>query len=312
MGEKTVMGKLFEGQVGFAVGTGRCGTKFLAEVLNLESGVSSVHDRNPLNETFHRYCKWHRLPVDNEGFLHTKEHEIRRDLENHRFSIEVSGQLSLSVRDLFARFGAKFILLVRSPERVVTSYLRKGWFDKPIVRGNSQSALGYQECEQFHEFLGRIVPLGDEFQRWNQMSRVGKLAWYWNVLNARVLEQFEDIPETHWQIQKLEELTYDRYRKITQFLGFQATVTQRIFKELAQSRPNAMTNVPTIANWSASEIAEFEAEVAPIAQRLGYEYRVDHLPVPDQIIPPSAIQRGMTTLRQLNLHIERLVGRFRG
>lgn len=282
------------GRVGFAIGTGRCGTKFMAQVIGLEPDVSAVHERNRLNESFHRYCKWYNLPVDNEGFLHTKECEIRQDLENQFFSFEASAHLSLSLQELYGRFGAKFILLVRSPERVVNSYLRKGshagrgWYEKPIVRANPQRALGYQECQYFHHFLGRIVPLGEKFLQWNQMSRVGKLAWYWNALNAKVLEQFENIPETHWRIVKLEDLSYKRYLEIAQFLGFRATVTQPAFDDLTQSPPNALIDVPTIATWTASEIAEFEVEVAPMAERLGYEYRVDRLPIPQ---PSQSVDR---------------------
>ena len=284
----------FSGRVGFAVGTGRCGTKFIAQVIGLEPAVSAVHERNRLNESFRSYCKWYGLAVDDEGFLHTKECEIRQDLENHLFSFEASGYLSLSVRELYDRFRAKFILLVRSPERVVNSYLRKGshagrgWYDKPIVRANPQLALGYQECYYFHHFLGRIVPSGEKFLQWNQMSRVGKLAWYWNALNAKVLEQFKDLPEAHWRIVKLEDLSYRRYLEIAQFLGFRATVTQQTFDDLAQSRPNALIDVPTIATWTASEIAEFEAEVAPMAERLRYEYRVDRLPIPQ---PSQSVDR---------------------
>lgn len=37
-----------ENKVSFAIGTGRCGTHFLAEVIKMEPGVSSVHERNPL------------------------------------------------------------------------------------------------------------------------------------------------------------------------------------------------------------------------------------------------------------------------
>jgi hypothetical protein len=72
-------------RIGFAIGTGHCGTKFIAQIVDRESNVSSVH-------------------------------------------------------------------------------------------------AGYQECEAFHHFLGRIVPSGEKFEQWNQMSRAGKLAWFWNAL----------------------------------------------------------------------------------------------------------------------------------
>ena len=293
-----------EGRGGFAIGTGRCGTKFLYSVIAREPGISSVHERNPLNEAFHRYCKWYQLPVDDEGFLHTMELNICQDLNNHHFSFEASAHLSLSVRELYSRFGAKFILLVRSPERVVNSYLHKGWYDTPIIYTNSKLALGYQQSKGFQHFLGRIVPMGEFFLQWDKMSRVGKLAWYWNTINALVLEQFEGIPKTNWRIEKLEELSYDRYLEITQFLGFQATVKRQTYNKIKYKRPNVQYNVPTIASWNMSEIIEFEREVSSMAEKLGYEYRVNRLPIPEPIKPPS------DQLSTKKLSIKRLVGKI--
>ena len=282
--------KNIEGSVSFAVGTGRCGTQFVARVIDLEPNVASVHERNPLNETFHRYCKWYGLPVDHEGFLQTKECEIKQDLEKSSFSFEASAFLSLSLQELYDRFEAKFILLVRSPEQVVNSYLGKGWYAQPAVRANPNLTPSYQNGRKFHHFLGRIMPSGEKFQKWNQMSRVGKLAWYWNALNSRVLEQFENLPKTHWRVEKLEDLSYDRYLEIAEFIGFQPTVTQQMYEKLVKRRPNALTelrqrrpdkytNALTVEKWTASEVAEFREQVEPMAERFGYEYRLDFLNV---------------------------------
>ena len=274
------------GRIGFAIGTGRCGTKFLGRVIRMEPGVSSAHERDGPSEAFHRYCKWYGLPVDDEGFFHTKEREIRHDLKDHHFSFESSTYLSLSVRELYSRFGGKFILLVRSPERVINSYLHRGWYNKPIVYANPELALGYQDLNPFYLSFGRIVPMGETFLQWKEMSRIGKLAWYWNTINALVLEQFKDIPETHWRIEKIEELSYSRYHEITRFLGFESAVTQQIYDKIRQSRPGVTSSVPTIASWNDTEIAEVETEVAPMAKKLGYEYRVDRLPIPKPILSP--------------------------
>lgn len=268
----------FKGQIGFAIGTGRCGTQFIAKVIEREANVSSVHERNPFNETFHRYCKWYGLLVDSEGFLQTKTDEIQQDLESHDFSFEASAHLSLSVPELYDRFGAKFLLMVRSPEKVVNSYLKKGWYEKPVLRANPNLPPSYQHpSKEFHHFLGRIVPSKDKFAQWNQMSRVGKLAWYWNALNAKVLEQFASIPETHWRIEKLEDLSYDRYREVTDFLGFKSAIAPETYDNLAQSRPNAKSRLRALDSWTQTEIDEFEAEVKPMAERFGYEYRVSQL-----------------------------------
>jgi len=268
-----------EREVGFAIGTGRCGTNFIARAVQMEPGISAVHERNPYNESFHRYCKWYSLPVDVEGFLHQKEVEIRQDLEKNTFSFEASAYLSLAVVELYERFNAKFLLLVRSPERVVNSFLRKGWYLTPTVRKDPDLAPSYQECESFHHVLARIVPSGEKFLQWNGMSRIGKIAWFWNALNTRVLEKFSAIPETHWRIEKIEEFSYSRYKETTQFLGFESRLSQQDYEVLAKQRPNSFSNVPTTASWSPQEIHEFEAEVAPAAEQLGYEFRVDHLPL---------------------------------
>jgi hypothetical protein len=268
------------GKVGFAIGTGRCGTEFIARAAAGEANVASTHERNPYNETFHRYAKWYGLPIDSEGFLHQKDLEIGQDLQEKAYSFESSAYLSLSVIELYERYEAKFLLLVRSPERVVNSFYHKGWYAAPMVRKDPNLAPSYQECESFHHVLARFAPSGDKFIQWNAMSRVGKLAWYWNALNTRVLEQFAHIPSANWCIEKIETLDYERYQQAARFLGFKSTMEADNYQALVKQRPNAFSNVPTIASWSQQEIAEFEAEVAPMAEALGYEHRVRNMPVP--------------------------------
>ena len=47
----------YDGRVAFCVGTGRCGTTFLAEVAGREPGVAASHERLRLGATFHMFCK---------------------------------------------------------------------------------------------------------------------------------------------------------------------------------------------------------------------------------------------------------------
>ncbi len=261
------------GKVGFAVGTGRCGTLFLHKALSMERNVAACHERNNLNETFHRYCQWNNLPVDHRGFLDTKQDEICEDLKKAAFSFEASAHLSLSIRELYERFQARFVLLVRRPEDVVKSYLVKGWYKTPIVRDDTSLAISYQPgTEYMHRFLGRIVPNGDEFDRWQNLSRVGQLAWYWNALNTRVVEQFNRIPETHWHICKLEDLDFARYAEILSFLGVESKLPQRKYDALARQRPNKGGKPRTNTTWTSSERLDFEAEVEPMSDYLQYYF----------------------------------------
>lgn len=273
----------FTGKVAFALGTGRCGTHFLSQVMTHEPDVAAAHERNRLNETFQRYCQWYNLPVDNGGFLFAKEQEISADLCQNKFSFEASAYLSCSALELYERFGAKFVLMVRRPEAVVNSYCSKGWYQTNPIYMDADKALGfnwYTESHPHHIF-SRLAPSGPDRNRWLGLSQVGKLAWYWNALNTAVLTQFAQIPSTHWKIVKLEELSYATYQEVMTFLGWPSQVSAEKYQQIAQQRPGSRESKQTIANWSQTEASEFETEVEPMALQLNYPFRYHDLPQPD-------------------------------
>lgn len=269
----------YDDKVGFAIGTGRCGTLFLYQLIDKEAAVASSHERNPDNETFHRYCKWHDLPVDHEGFLATKEKEIRADLESHGYSFEASPYVSLSVKELHERFGAKFILLMRRPDRVVTSFAHKGFYRHPYQVADVDRATGYQDTgrEKVHTFFARVAPRGDFLRTWNEMSQVGRVAWFWRAWNERTLELLKELPQESYRVVRIEDFDYAKYLEISRFLGYEATVTQGDFDALSESKPHAFWRKRNIDQWTDQEISEFETQVGELAETFGYEYRIAHL-----------------------------------
>ncbi|MGF1579771.1 MAG: hypothetical protein ACFCD0_10445 [Gemmataceae bacterium] len=265
----------YEGRVGFCVGTGRCGTTFLAEVVDREPEVAAAHERERLAATFHMFCKWHNIPIDSEGFLHAKESEIRPDLETHRFSFESSALLSHSLEELYDRFRARFLLLVRSPAETVASFAVRGWFLRTPVRSDTTLPPSHAGSEEARHFLGRNIPNGPEFERWAGLTQIGRLAWFWQARNRAILEQFHRLPKSHCRVVRLEELDFDEYQEIAHHFGWRSQVDRDTFSELVQTRPNAGPNTPRLfMDWTPKESAEFEAEVAPVATALGYEYQV--------------------------------------
>ncbi len=265
----------FGGRVGFCIGTGRCGTTFLAQLAGREPEVAASHERLRLAATFHMFCKWHGIAVDSEGFLLDREEAIRRDLMERRFSFECSALLSHSVEELFERFRARFLLLVRRPEETVASFAVRGWFVKPCARKDPRLPPSYREGEEPRHFLGRNIPHGTEFERWARLTQIGRLAWFWQARNRAILEQFRRLPASHCRIERLEELDFPRYQEIAEFMGWHSRIDASQFTELAQIRPNAGPNPPRkFTDWNAVEAAEFEEQVAPVAETLGYEYRL--------------------------------------
>ena len=266
---------VFDGRVGFCIGTGRCGTTFLAEVAGREPEVASSHERLRLGASFHMFCKWHKIAVDSEGFLLDREEAIRIDLAEHRFSFECSALLSHSLEELFERFRARFLLLVRSPQETVASFAVRGWFLKSCARQNPNLPPSYREGEEPRHFLGRNIPHGVEFERWTRLTQIGRLSWFWQARNRAILEQFSRLPASHCRIERLEDLAFPRYQEIAEWMGWRSQIDAGRFDQLARARLNAGPNPPRkFTEWNAVEAAEFEAEIAPVAQALGYEHRL--------------------------------------
>src|SRR5262249_35897686 len=257
---------------------GRCGTTFLAAVAGREAEVASSHERLRLGATFHMFCKWHGIAVDSEGFLLDREGAVRGDLVERRFSFECSALLSHSLEQLFERLRARFLLLVRRPDETVASFAVRGWFVKPPARKDPRLPPSYREGEEPRHFLGRNIPHGAEFERWCRLTQIGRLSWFWQARNRAVLEQFSRLPASHCRVERLEDLDFERYQEVARFLGWRPRIDAGRFSDRAGARLNAGPNPPRkCTDWSPAEVAEFEAEVGPLAEALGYEYRVNLL-----------------------------------
>ena len=282
----------------FAVGTGRSGTHFVAQLFAREPAVASHHERAPLADSFHRYCVWNRLPVDHAGFVASKAAGVAADRALGKLSFEASPFLALSTPVLREAFGARFALLLRRPDRVVNSFLAKGWYESDPARADARLALGYQHAgTRPHHPFSRLAALGDDGARWARLSRVGKLAYFWRRLNEATLRDLSALPEDAVRVLTLERFDWGAYCDLAQFIGLAPTLSRKAFARIASQKPGARGPTPRAADWSATEAAEFEAEVAPLAERFGYEWRVSALraePEPARAEPTLAARvRGL-------------------
>lgn len=281
------------GGVAFAVGTGRCGTKFLAELLAQDPAIASHHERHPFSDTFHRYCKWYNIPVDEAGFIAVKRRGIEEDLRTHAFSFEASAFLSLSLETLHNRLGARSIIMLRRPDRVVTSYLRRDWYATEPNVDDPRLPPSMQDVRSPHHFLGRTMPIGEEFERWRGLTRVGKIGWFWSRLNRALLEQAARLPSDAATVQKIETLDYANYQRLMQFVGAPAHLAESDFQAVKRRRPNGSSGEWTPHDWSALEAREFEHEVRDLAEQLGYCWKVEELTREPRPLRPKPFLRGL-------------------
>ena len=265
-----------EGTVAFCVGTGRCGTTFITELLGLEPEVAASHERLRLAACYHMFCNWHGIPSDAEGFLADRDLVVANDLAARRISFEASALLSHSIAELHERFDARFVLLVRRPDACVASFAVRGWFLEPIAWRDRSKPPTIPDGANPRHFFGRNLPRGDAaFARWSRLTQLGKLGWFWSARNRAILEQFAALPPARRTWLRLEDFDYARYVALAEFLGYRPTVDAARFAELAERRPNTGPNIPLALDaWPEQGSREFEAEVAPLAESFGYEYRI--------------------------------------
>lgn len=263
----------------FCVGTGRCGTTFITRVAGLEPRVAASHERLRRAATYHMFCKWHGIAVDHEGFLADREAAIERDLESHDVSFESSALVSHSIAELYQRFAAKFLLLVRRPDHTVASFAVRGWYREPLRWNDPSLPPVLPDAMEPRHFFGRNLPRSvEELERFQALSQVGKMAWFWQARYGDIIRQLRALPATQRHVVRLEELDFDRYRRVAQFIGFSPTISRERYDDLVGQKLNAGPNLPKAPEtWSAREIREFEREVATVAETLGYEHRIDEL-----------------------------------
>lgn len=256
--------------ISFAIGTGRCGTKFLSEVLKAEKEVSAHHEIHPNSDTFYRFMKWYDLPVDKAGFLARKQAVITEELKKKNFFFESSAYLSLSVHELHREFNSKFVLLIRNPKSVVKSYIKKGWYQEEVELEDPNKIPSFQNVTQAHHFLGRTLPRGEEYLRWSKLTRVGKISWYWTFLNGEVLKQFQNLPEASYRICQIEEFNYNVYQDLCEFIGFNSHLSKSKFEAIRKDKPNSFAYRKNEGVWNDLEEKEFNQEVADLAKKMGY------------------------------------------
>jgi len=255
----------------FVVGTGRSGTHFLHELMRHDPGIASFHAdtrRTSAADSFVQYCLWNELPVDTGAFLGDRLQVVSEVSREGRIYFEANSYLSFCVRLLFDALQASFILLVRRPEDVVNSHGRKGRYANVPLLADRDKALGYQPCLTPNHTFGRLVPRGPEFERWGRLTQTGRIGWYWNAVNTRVLEQFAHLPEGRTRVVAVEDIDYSRYRDLHALIGGSAPLAEKKFERIRNARPGKGPVARSADRWSELERQEFLAETRIAREKL--------------------------------------------
>ena len=257
----------------FIVGTGRNGTHFFSKVLEVDDSIFSVH-LDTINhseaDSFIPYVIWYNLPIDLQPFKEYRQKLIRFAANQKQLYCESNPYLSLIADKLVQWFDARIILVVRNPVDVVNSHYVKGWYERIPPRSNTLNAPCFWPELNANRFFGRLMPIGEEYDQWIQLSRIGKIAWWWDTLNNKMLELVEQLPTDRYRIIKIENFDYMAYRDLCQFIGKEYRLTQTAFDKIRRRPPGKGTAKKSASSWSPQEREDFQRMTTAGRAKLGY------------------------------------------
>ncbi|MFH1743340.1 MAG: sulfotransferase, partial [bacterium] len=232
----------------FVLSTGRCGTLYLTDILDLCPDIDCNHARYPhLGRHARLAYETNCCPpeVYREVIRATRDEWILSAHARGRIYVETNNRstfLAPAVLDAYPR--SRFIHLVRHPAKVVRSGASRGWYltgEEERISQNELSRIVMADCEQ-----------------WSRMSQTEKLAWLWNETNRFIEGFLSALPTSTWLRIRSEDL-FEQESTVEEVLGFIGTrsVDWRSVKKLIGrvSNPQRRFTLPPHTEWAEEDRA---------------------------------------------------------
>lgn len=242
----------------------RSGTRVLGDIFNEHKNATGVTERYFEAESFYRYIKYNKLPIDTAGIIALIKFGIIKDWDRGDIALVTSPFFSHGIKELFEILRpVKIIFAINDPVFTVQSIYNKGFFEHYYLRNNSNLALGFQpsfEQKWYWLYLfGRLVPNGEFYNKWLKLSRIGKIAWWGSMVNKEIWSQLKQIPPEKVFIFDLQETIkdyYHYYKKIANEFGLKPVLSEEKINSIRNKSIRSWHNKKH--EWSELEWAEFK------------------------------------------------------
>jgi len=242
-------------------GAGRSGQNWFSKIFNSHSNWIGTCERFAEYEAFYRYMCYYDLPIYKDGFYNLIELSSKRDMAKHQNSFISSPYLSLGVEELTKKLKPNFIFFnIRDPIQTVESLYNKGWYLNFDNQKEINSPLIDISDSQYRSF-SRIIPKGDFLKEWLSLTRIGKITWFWSMMNKAIYNDFYKLQNIEKFFIKLEDVNqnYNIYEKLSKKFNFENKMTESQFYKVLNKASNNDTNlIHVYKNWTNLEKKEFD------------------------------------------------------
>lgn len=239
----------------------RSGTMWLCDIFDEHGNATGITERNFEEESYYRFTTYNKLPIDTAGIIALVKHGILEDWKRGDIALVFSPFFSHGIGELSEALSPSCIIFALSePEFTVQSIYNKGFFSQHYLRSRDDLALGFQPSfgGSWSQYFGRIVPNGSTYEDWEKLTRIGKIAWWGNRINADIWQQLSQLPREKIHIFNLQEAdqNYDWYLRIATEFKLAPILSREQFLSIKGRRVRREHNVRH--DWSPREQEEFD------------------------------------------------------
>lgn len=156
---------------------------------------------------------------------------------------------------------ARFVHLVRDGYACVGSWFRREQTTYPDEVPRELSAIAW--------ILAKPKPFpGDPAHaQWDRFDRLQKISWFWSTVNANIALRLERIPAANRLTLPIEGLDQAKARRLLDFCELPGRLAGKSLAPVEKSEGSRL-------DWTAANLAKFNAIAAPMMETLGYAVRV--------------------------------------
>ena len=256
-----------QNKLALSFSAGRSGQNWFAKIFNSHNNWVGSCERYPEYESFFRYATYYNLPINKDGFYDLMELSYKRDMALYQNSFIASPYLSFNVKEITEKLLADYIFFnIRNPVETIESFHKKGWYLYFDKIENLQSPLIDITTNQ-HRSFSRIIPTGKDLEKWKNLTRIGKISFFWATINKAIYEDFKKINNIDKYYIKLEDINqnYFIYENLAEKFSFKEKLKKDKFLNIINKAPNKGSNEKYYyKNWTDLEKKEFSSIINEI------------------------------------------------